>query len=485
MVIALDALDVRWLRRWIAEGRLPNLARLIEDDPGISVRSSGATLHGSIWPTFAVGAGPGHHGIYWWAQWLAEEASYVRNSHPAFRFVPFWRAAARAGRRVIVVDVPYAPALRDAGVWTANGWGLHDEMREVSYPAPFMRAIRRRYGDHPMRADTVQPVDGAGRVRLAERLRGGVAMRARLVRDFAARRDWDLFIATFSETHKAGHYLAEPGELVGGLTNDDAMAAMLEPLDTAWPEIVERAGDDCDILLLSLHGMEPQIEFAAGVGQQLLMLFAGEPPESGIGRRDLLRRMRDLLPAPVQDAVWLALPDAVRSGRVGQLAQKNRRPGEDLFLVAHDASIAVRAAVAGRERDGHVAATDVPALLDRLEKLAQSMTADDGALAFGELLRLPELFPGPRAHRLPDAVLMLNPAVRRTTSVRTPGVVMRNTMPEARNGVHTSQGFCYIRPGGPCTTLRHVVDNVDFAPTVLGRLGVGAPAQLEGETFLA
>ena len=68
-------------------------------------------------------------------------------------------------------------------------------------------------------------------------------------------------------------------------------------------------------------------------------------------------------------------------------------------------------------------------------KPGRTVETRDGDRAFGELLRLPELFPGPRAHRLPDALLMLNPAVRRTTSVRGPGVFMRNTMPEARNGV--------------------------------------------------
>lgn len=78
--------------------------------------------------------GPGHHGIYWWTQWLAEEGRYVRNSHGAFHYDPFWLDLAEAGRKVAVFDVPYTPAVRRPGVWTANGWGLHDEMEPVSYP---------------------------------------------------------------------------------------------------------------------------------------------------------------------------------------------------------------------------------------------------------------------------------------------------------------------------------------------------------------
>ncbi|MFN0094050.1 MAG: alkaline phosphatase family protein [Dehalococcoidia bacterium] len=482
-MVALDALDVRWLKRWAAEGRLPNLARFMERCDHVSVSSDGATLHGSVWPTFALGAGPGEHGVYWWLQWLSEEARYVRNNHPAFAYEPFWDAVIGAGKRVVVVDVPYTPAVRGRGVWTANGWGLHDEMQPVSYPDPFLQALRRRYGDHPLRADTLQPTENPGRLKMAERLRRGVAMRARMVCDFAGRRDWDLFITTFAETHKAGHYLAEPAKLGPGKTNEDALVAMLEPLDTVWPEIVRRAGDDCEIILFALHGMEPQVDYAQGVADQLLAVLNGRPPESGVRAPDLLRRLRDVLPAGLQDAIWLALPSGVRSRRFST-AHAREIESATWFAVAHDGSIALRAAVEGREGGGCIAAEEVPRLLDAVEARVAGAVADDGQEAFGTLLRLAERFAGPRAGRLPDGLLLLNPAVMRTSAVQGRDFVLRNVAQEARNGVHTGTGFCYVHPGNGGVVRRDEVDSRDFAPTVLSRLDVRPPRNLYGEVFV-
>lgn len=112
LLVALDAMDVQWLRALAVRGDLPNLARFIVSAQGAEVRSDGGTLHGPVWPTFAPGAGPGHHGRYWWMQWLPQDMRYVRSSDPAFAYDPFWLGIAEAGRRVVVLDVPYAPLVR-------------------------------------------------------------------------------------------------------------------------------------------------------------------------------------------------------------------------------------------------------------------------------------------------------------------------------------------------------------------------------------
>lgn len=134
LLVALDAMDVQWLRALAVRGDLPNLARFIVSAQGAEVRSDGGTLHGPVWPTFAPGAGPGHHGRYWWMQWLPQDMRYVRSSHPAFAYDPFWLGIAEAGRRVVVLDVPYAPLVRHPLVEQITGWGSHDGVEEESWP---------------------------------------------------------------------------------------------------------------------------------------------------------------------------------------------------------------------------------------------------------------------------------------------------------------------------------------------------------------
>jgi predicted AlkP superfamily phosphohydrolase/phosphomutase len=485
MLIGLDALDHRQLGQWMDEGSLPNLAQFAERSISLEVASDGEILHGSVWPTFASGSLPGHHGIYWWTQWLAEEARYVRNSHAAFDFDPFWRQAALAGKRSVIVDVPYVRAVRDGHTWTAIGWGLHDEMEPVSYPEPFLPAIRRRYGDHPLRMDTMHSMDPRAKRKMAADMARGVCMRARLVADFAGRRDWEFFFATFSETHKAGHYLAAAEDLGEGMTNDDALRSIVEPFDRALPEIVERAGDDTDLAILGLHGMEPQVEWSA-VAPQFAALVDDRSLEAATPAPDLVRRIRNLMPPQLQQAIWYLVPPSLRQRRFAQTVTQALSGNERFFHVSHDGALALRLNLAGREKNGSVSAGEGEQLLSRVAELALQMVTEQGERAFEPLLRSSERFPGPRSHRLPDVFVPLNPAVARVEWLGAPdGAQLRNTANEARNGVHTGEGFCFYRPASPVQVQRSAVSSLDFAPSILERLGLTTPESLQGAPFFA
>lgn len=485
LMIGLDALDHRLLSRWLSEGHLPNIAAFAAGSHRLSVRSIGRTLHGAIWPTFAMGQGPGQHGIYWWTQWLAEEGRYVRNSHGAFHYDPFWLDLADAGKKVAIFDVPYTPALHRPGVWTANGWGLHDEMEPQSYPARLLPALRKRYGDHPLRADTMHSMAPKAKRAMAAKMREGTSLRTRFLEDFAGRTDWDLCIIGFSETHKAGHYLAVTDEDLGdGETADSVLRRILEPLDAALPRIVQAAGAGCDVYLFSLHGMDPQVDYS-NLGRVLASYAQGRPVSTEAPARDLIRRIRDLMPAGLQDRVWLALPPSVRNRRFGQTTTSGIGSDEKLFTVAHDSAFAVRINLRSRETGGLVSDEEGTELLARLEQASLASQSDGGVPAFLEMLRVQELHPGPRAHRLPDALVMPNPEIPKLKSLRLPdGTEVPNYVAEARNGIHTGDGFCFLRTADGTSPRRDVLQGVDFAPTLLRRFGLAPRPELEGEPVL-
>src|SRR5688500_15466340 len=97
LIVALDALDAGLLRRLLAEGRLPNLAQFASESQALDVRSGADFLAGSVWPSFATGQPPGHHGIYASTQWLAEAGRHVRVAPIAAGLAPFWSALAPHG----------------------------------------------------------------------------------------------------------------------------------------------------------------------------------------------------------------------------------------------------------------------------------------------------------------------------------------------------------------------------------------------------
>lgn len=485
-MLALDALDVALLDRFCDEGSLPNLAAFRDSNARLDVRSDGSLLHGSVWPTFASGTGPGVHGVHWWTQWLAEEQRHVRNNHPAFAFDPFWAGFPEAGLRATVIDTPYVPLVRGTGMRSVIGWGLHDEVVPDSFPDGFRSEVERRAGKNPLSADTVEPQTPLDKLQMARRLRVGIKRRAALVEGLVRDGGWELLMATFGELHKAGHYLAAPQQLSPRTSNVDAMRAIIRPLDEALPGIIDAAGPDCDIFIFALHCSRPQVDYGH-FGPQLLDLLAGRTPFDPDAHPDMLRRIRDAIPDRVHRAIWSRLPARLRAARQGQLAlagvDSSTAP---IFTVASDSPIAWRLSLAGRERDGRLTPEEGEALIARLGALAREAATADGQPAFSPLLRPPVRWPGERSHRLPDAMLPLNPNVYATdTLTMADGTVLRSAHPEARNGVHSGEGFCFLRPARPARVLRDSVDARDFAPTVLGLLGAAAPHHLEGETFLA
>lgn len=490
VMIALDAFDGNVFEHLMETGALPNLARFVKDAGRARVRSEGATLHGSLWPTFATGTGPGVHGMYFWTQWIEEEMAYARNSHQAFAIEPFWKRIGELGLPLTILDAPYVPLVRQPDSVEVSAWGMHDELEEQAWPEGYRSRFEKRFGKHPLSFDTVEPQSVAEKVKMVREMHRGVALRAKATRDLLNERPGPGFhFFVFSETHKAGHYLAAPQQLAETMTNVSGMGHILEPLDVAWPEIVEAAGPDAHIFLFSLHGTVHQVDFSASLGNQVLAMSLGKEPEIAVARPDLLRRIRNLLPSSLHQAIWRRLPARFRASREGA----RNSVGADLehdpvFRIAHDGHVAVRANLEGRERDGRFDAAATEAALESFETLAGQFQTADGLPAFAGMIRPPADFPGPRAHRLPDGLLLSNPRIVAADHIVGPGgIELTNTEPEARNGIHSGQGFLFARfAEGSCRSIeRAEIDNRDFAPSISGLFGLPELETFEGRTFLS
>jgi predicted AlkP superfamily phosphohydrolase/phosphomutase len=484
LLIALDALDARRFERFLAAGRLPNLARFCARSSRLAVASEGGVLGGAVWPTFVAGQGPGSHGRYYSVQWLAEEMAHVRTERPEFRYEPFWAALLPEALNTVVFDVPYAPAVDSPSVRTCLGWGLHDEVDAVSIPADFRATIERRHGRGKLTFDTMEPQSDNDRVRMVRDLRDSAMRRSRILLDLARDPWWDLCIFNFSEVHKAGHYLSAPRLLAPGMDNEDALAAVMAPLDAILPAVIDAAGTGTSVFLFSLHGTTQQVDYS-GFGPALASVFAGRPAANPEDRRDLLRQIRDLLPDALHRRIWHHLPGRFRAARTGQRLHALANLASDSFIpIVHDHNAALRLNLRGRERDGVVAPEKAVIRLDEFEAFAMRFVAENGLPAFSRLARPQEEYPGPKAHRLPDALLVANPGVRQTRTLTAAAQpTLTSNRAEVRDGVHTSEGFCYLHSPAVPRIASDSVRSVDFAPTVLDLLGIAPLANLEGRSF--
>ena len=254
----------------------------------------------------ASGEGHGFHARYFSTQWLGSEMRHVRAENEAFGYRPFWDELTAAGKRVTIFDVPYLPSRRSEAARTRVGWGMHDEVEDIA-ESEFWKAIERRHGTSPLTFDLLEPQSPSDRVNLAANLIKSATRRTAILEELVGLDDWDLLLMNYSEPHKALHYFSAPdGELADGMSYQEVFIHLLRTLDASWPRITTAVGEDCHIMLFSLHGTHHSADlstFAPG----LVKAARGEGP-SERERTDLIRRIRNMLPRTVHEWLWRLLP---------------------------------------------------------------------------------------------------------------------------------------------------------------------------------
>jgi predicted AlkP superfamily phosphohydrolase/phosphomutase len=126
VILGFDGLDPALVERWVAEGRLPNMAKLIEQGGFYRLETTHSPESPTAWASFATGVNAGKHNIYDFlvrdlATYLPD-TSMVRREPPRFLFnylpisrpqihstrggTSFWVTAGQAGIRSSVLTVP-------------------------------------------------------------------------------------------------------------------------------------------------------------------------------------------------------------------------------------------------------------------------------------------------------------------------------------------------------------------------------------------
>jgi predicted AlkP superfamily phosphohydrolase/phosphomutase len=504
VVIALDAASPVLLRRWAADGTLPNIGRLLREGLSGSSRSLEAFYHGSTWPSFMTGRSPGHHGIYWLHQAAPHEYEMSRLTAPQIgRFPSLWDVAAGAGKRVAVLDVPFdRPDPGFSGVRCIE-WYSHDPIFGFqTTPALLAGEIARLEGRHPAPdyCDAIRR-DAASTRLFVEQLVRGAQLRSRIARRVLGNSEWDLAIQVFAETHCAGHQLwhlhdpAHPGydpALVREV--GDGIRDVYVAVDTAVGEIIDAvAGPDSTILLLDLHGMSTMAgagliiaEFLERLG---VVTRVPPPPPPGLLKasfgpwwRALPQGIRDAF-APLKRAVLGPPPPLERPGvvRPSYVPEASR-----CFWVNLGRSVSgIRLNIRGREKAGILPPEEAEGLAAMLaEELLALRHEDDGGPVVESVRRSRDLYPGPEAEWLPDLVIdwdlarpigsaEVGTGVGGQVRVRSPraGLIEKQNV-SGRSGEHRNEGLFIARgPGIARGELSRTVSTMDYAPTIAKLLG--------------
>ena len=482
LLIGLDGAEPSLLGPWMEAGYLPNLARLAGRGAFLPCESTRPHATFPAWSTCVTGVNPGKHGLFDFTE-MAQGRYALRFTNAGDRRAPaLWSLLSAAGKRCGVLGVPGTYPPEPINGFMVAGFDSPVATRidaSFVHPPPLYPEVRGwRF------ADFQESHIGAGwHDRALPLLLKIVDEKAAIAERLYRKEAWDFFMIVFSEADTVSHHFwmfHDPDSPRHRPGHETAIRQVYERLDAAVGKLVDAAGDDLFIAVVSDHGFG-----GAGDGVVHLNNWLAEQGYLKFqpGGRSLLKEAAlHLIPPSWRGALFRRFKQAATraegTSRFGGIDWEHTTAwSEELNYFP-----SVRINLAGREAQGQVAPKDYGAfcaeLCARLEAWEPIARATPRAV----------LYHGPYVERAPDIVLelALENGYSHSCLRARGGPSFRRLRPEEHvggkergmNGTHRQTGILLLseKPAATSASLE------DIAPTLLDKLGIACPG-LDGASL--
>jgi predicted AlkP superfamily phosphohydrolase/phosphomutase len=485
LLIGFDGAEPSLAERWMDEGLLPNLSRLREFGAYLPLESTIPPATFPAWTTCVTGVNPGRHGIVDFTQVVPGRYA-LRFLNARDRKAPaLWTILGAEGKRCAVIGVPatYPPELVngimvsgfDSPVCTAVD-------KSFVYPPELYEKVKEwRF------ADFQESDIGPGwHEQALPKLFHGIKVKEKIASNLLQREPWDFFMVVFGESDTVSHHFwmfhdpNSPRHMAGF---ENAIRAVYIRLDAALGRLIEAAGPDVTVAVVSDHGFggagDSVIHLNNWLAEQGFLSFA--PSSSG----SLLKQFAmKFIPEHLRGALFRKLQTlaagAESKSRFGGIDWNNTRAwSEELNYFP-----SIRINLEGREPNGQVPER---VYNDFCRKLCQKLETWPPVK---RAWRRDEVFQGPYVDRAPDILLelALKDGYSYSCLRSRGGASLRQITPQERlggkehgmNGNHRQTGVLFLS----VPTSVGAANIQDVAPTVLATLGVPTPP-MDGTSLLA
>jgi len=487
LIIGLDGFTWRLGRDFIAEGVMPNLAKLVESGCHGDLRSVMPFETSPAWSSFQTGCYPGKTGIFAFHGYDRRHNTIHLNSFADNAMPSLWELADRAGKRVVSLNMPVSsPPPKVNGV-IIPGLLCPKLSRETVWPPEAYDKYIKGHKDYLIVnndwRDTVREFTDQSIV--TERVRCTVALE--VMRDV----DWDIFCVQMQSTDVMQHRVWWALDPKSKDHQPDQRKIALEfyrYCDEAIGQIIDAAGVDTFKLLVSDHG------FCTAKGSVSINVW--------LRKHGYLQ----LLPKNT-DNKWVAAKEKYPSlkslartyGRcrrvVKNIRENFKRPGStpvfgmiDLEHMRRIIDFEKTKAFCLGGMAGLIYINGTPEKRGEpakklTDELLKELGPDSSNPVIAKISTGPETYGNTRTNDLlPDLVLEYREGFE---SRRNPHGEMI-IEPREKGGTHDRQGIIIISHGANIsrgTNLNGEI--VDIVPTVLAYLGIPIPRHLDGKVLKA
>ena len=505
MVIAMDGATWDLARPWMQEGHMPNLARLASIGTVADMHAELPPSSVPNWPAFMTGKNAGKHGCVWWLR--RDERGRLDRLPVDSRSVrgdTIWSYLSARGKRVIVQNVPVTYPVEPVNGVMISGLLTPRTAEDYIYPASLKPQLEAEVGKYK-----IYPEGGYGKGReqaFLESLIANIRHHAQAANFLLRNHPWDFFMLVLGPTdegaHKYWRYLDPKHHLYrpqDAANFGDSIQQLYMAADAAIGELMRQVDDSDTVVVMSDHGFGPVDSFFLPNNwlQQcgyLKLKSSGATPfkrllfQAGFTPRNIY---------PLGKQVLSMLGGARKLRQNIDPIKTGRSPLRRFFLSEDDIDWTGTSAYAsgflfsqiyinliGREPQGIVTMEEYEPLRNRLiaelQELENPMT---GELHYERIYKREALFSGPLLDAMPDLVCV--PANMRSVDS---GMDFRSNKlfetDSALSGTHRVEGIFAMRGLGVRKGARiSPIRIYDFAPTIIHRLGLPVPDDLDGKVL--
>lgn len=456
VMFGFDGADPTKMEALIDAGELPAFKRIRDQAAAYLIENDAAQGAAQFWNSASIGAGPAHHGHYFFMQFKPDSYDITPNHDSAIPDVtPFWNLLDREGYRTAVVDWHRMKPKPLANGHLVDNWLGHDPLTDTIWLPPALAEDGAKHfqGDSIGGGFELKPRKTAEEIgAYIHDLFNRIKAKAAFCSDQLRNGDWDMFIACFSDAHDLGHHVWHLEDETHEAYDPEIAHKVKKPLtecyrrlDEAVGKILDAAGPDAKVFAYGGPGMETLISANKALDEMLRRIDWGvdAPPTVAETAK---KSFHSLVPLSLRRRFSPLVRALRRKVVVSDFARRR------FFAVPHnDNSGAVRINVKGREKHGMVEpGAGYDAVVEEIAgALATFKNAETGKPIVKKVVVMRRLFDGPHLDVLPDLYVEWDRETARNNFRKIVSDIYGeiDLEPVGRTGDHTPFGFFWAPHG--------------------------------------
>lgn len=500
LIIGLDGATWDVLAPWLDDGTLPHLARLRQNGCWGELLSTIPPLTAPAWSTFATGKNPGKHGVFHFVQ--ADNPGNGANGKPlivdnrSIKAATLWDILGHHGRQVGLVNIPMTYPPRPVNGFMIACFLTPPNAPFFTYPhelsmqlTDYQIDLDRFIFHKPFARDSEEPPNVAPSLELMQEFDDMEEKRARTALKLMKTEPWDMFMVVFTATDRMGHYLWPYHRLVDSDGSPEwqelhqAVRQFYIKLDEAVGAMVQEAGDETTVVVMSDHGMgwnhSKLVYWNLWLHQKGLLSTQGSVtnPDGWLMRLKLPRNRiaqvaREVMPASLRKKV-------IRQVKTSRSLTFNPAQTQAYYKTIYQSVGGIYINLKGEAKER---------LRDELiEAVKGVVDPGTGQPVVQGVYRGPDCYHGPYANNVPDIVLVMDRRYAGDGKLSYYSSIVTDLPVNERRdpGGHKMEGI-FIAKGPDIEAISQGLPHLniqDITPTVLHLMGLPVPVDMDGRVL--